>query len=59
MDRQKVFKNYLNNNIKMDTTNIMNIEKFFKKIEKENNDNAFYRYINVSIDKDGKKKTFW
>lgn len=56
MDRQKGFKNNLINNIKMDNSNIMNVEDFFKNIEKENNDNAFYRYINVFIDKDGKKK---
>jgi hypothetical protein len=56
MDRQNIFKVNLRNNNIMDTNNIMerNVEDFFKMLEKENDNKAFYRYINVFI-KNGNK----
>ena len=56
MDRKNIFKNNLNNINKMDSNNIMDVENFFKKIENNHDDTAFYRYINVFVEKDGKKK---
>lgn len=56
MNRQNIFKNKSSNIIKMESNNIMNVEEFFKQLEKDNNDTAFYRYIYVDINKDGKKE---
>jgi len=56
MNRQNIFKNNSNNIIKMESNNIMNVEDFFKKIEKDHDDTAFYRYINVFINSKGKKQ---
>jgi hypothetical protein len=56
MNRQNIFKNNSNNIIKMETNNIMNVEDFFKKIEKDHEDQAFYRYINVFVNDKGKKQ---
>ena len=57
MNRQNIFKNKnLNDNIKMDSNNIfdMDVEKFFEQLEKENNNLCLYRHIDVQL-KDGKK----
>jgi len=60
MDRQKLFKKeMLNKTIenKMCDKNIskMNVENFFKQIEKDNHGKAFYRYINIHYNSKGAK----
>ena len=60
MDRQKEFKDKTINitkENKMADKNItkMNVETFFKQIEKENDNKAFYRYINITYNSKGNK----
>ncbi len=60
MDRQNSLKKKMINIIKenkMADNNIskMNVEKFFKQIEKENDNKAFYRYINITYNSKGNK----
>ena len=60
MNRQKVFKKKMDNitiRNKMTDKNIikMNVETFFKSIEKENDNKAYYRYINIKYNQKGSK----
>jgi len=55
MDRQNIYKDKIINNNKMDFNNIMNVEDFFKLIEKQNDDKSFYRYINITYNNKGAK----
>ena len=45
MDQNKNIKNNIE----------MNVEDFFKEIEKENDNQPYYRYIHVELNKEGKK----
>tara|TARA_R110000787_G_scaffold244723_1_gene350573 strand:+ start:1331 stop:3595 length:2265 start_codon:yes stop_codon:yes gene_type:complete len=54
MDRQKIFKTYLTEDIKMSVNNKMDVEDFFKKIEHDTNLNL-YRHINIFYDAEGEK----
>ena len=60
MNRQKVFKKKMDNitiRNKMTDNNIikMNVETFFKSIEKDNDNKAYYRYINIKYNQKGAK----
>ena len=57
MDREKVFKQIINNNMynNMADNNMMDIQDFFDSIEKEYN-SSFYRHINISLKKNKKGK---
>ena len=57
MDREKVFKQIINNNMynNMADNNMMDIQDFFDSIEKEY-DSSFYRHINISLKKNKKGK---
>ena len=60
MNREKILKKKTTNNIKknkMSDINIskMNVEKFFKSIEMDNDNQAFYRHINITYNKKGNK----
>ncbi len=60
MNREKILKKKMDNIIKknkMSDINIskMNVEDFFKSIEKENSNKAFYRYINIHYNSKGAK----
>jgi len=60
MDRQNILKKKMDNIIKenkMTDNNIikMNVENFFKSIEKDNDNKAYYRYINIKYNQKGSK----
>ncbi len=59
MNRKKTLKNNLINNIKNNNMshNIskMDVETFFKSIEKDNDNKAYYRYINITYNSKGGK----
>lgn len=61
MDRQKIFKQMTNNINKMEqkkniNNNIeMDVEEFFKQIEKDNDNKCLYRHINIRYNKKGIK----
>jgi hypothetical protein len=60
MNREKILKKKTTNNIKnnkMSHINIskMNVENFFKSIEMDNDNQAFYRHINITYNEKGKK----
>ena len=64
MGREKVFKQIMvkNNYNKMNSKNNinkniskMNVEKFFKQIEKDNDNKAFFRFINIHYNAKGAK----
>jgi len=64
MGREKLLKQIMNNNNynKMNSNNNinkniskMNVEKFFKQIEKDNDNKAFFRFINIQYNAKGAK----
>jgi hypothetical protein len=57
MDRKNIFKDKMILLNKMSSNNIikMNVEKFFKQIEKDNDNQSFYRYINIHYNSKGAK----